>query len=38
MAFALVALGATGPSVIDGADSVAVSYPAFEQDLARLVP
>jgi 3-phosphoshikimate 1-carboxyvinyltransferase len=37
MAFALVALGATGPSVIDGADSVAVSYPAFEQDLARLV-
>jgi 3-phosphoshikimate 1-carboxyvinyltransferase len=36
MAFTLVALGASGPSVIDGADAVAVSYPAFEQDLARL--
>ena len=36
MAFALVALGASGPSVIEGADAVAVSYPAFEQDLARL--
>lgn len=38
MAFALVALGASGPSVIDGAGAVAVSYPAFEQDLARLLP
>ena len=38
MAFALVALGASGPSVIDGAGAVGVSYPAFEQDLARLVP
>ena len=37
MAFALVALGATGPSVISGAEVVGVSYPAFEQDLARLV-
>jgi 3-phosphoshikimate 1-carboxyvinyltransferase len=37
MAFALVALGATGPSVVSGAEAVGVSYPAFEQDLARLV-
>jgi 3-phosphoshikimate 1-carboxyvinyltransferase len=37
MAFALVALGASGPSVVTGAESVAVSYPGFEQDLARLV-
>ena len=29
MAFAIAALGATGPTVIDGADAVAVSYPAF---------
>jgi 3-phosphoshikimate 1-carboxyvinyltransferase len=36
MAFTLVALGASGPSTITGADVVAVSYPAFEQDLARL--
>ncbi len=36
MAFALVALGASGPSVIKGADSVTVSYPGFERDLAAL--
>jgi 3-phosphoshikimate 1-carboxyvinyltransferase len=36
MAFALVALGATGPSVVTGAEAVAVSYPEFEADLARL--
>ena len=29
MAFAVVALGAQGPSIISGADSVAVSYPGF---------
>ena len=33
MAFALVALGATGPSTITGADAVAVSYPDFARDL-----
>jgi 3-phosphoshikimate 1-carboxyvinyltransferase len=36
MAFALVALGASGPSAITGADAVSVSYPTFERDLARL--
>jgi len=36
MAFALVALGAAGPSVIDSADSVAVSYPGFLADLRHL--
>lgn len=36
MAFTLVALGATGPSVIDSADSVAVSYPSFLDDLQAL--
>jgi 3-phosphoshikimate 1-carboxyvinyltransferase len=36
MAFALVALGARGPSVIHGAEAVAVSYPQFEQHLADL--
>jgi 3-phosphoshikimate 1-carboxyvinyltransferase len=36
MAFALVALGATGPTTITGADVVGVSYPAFARDLARL--
>ena len=36
MAFALVALGASGPSVITGAEAVGVSYPSFEQDLASL--
>ncbi len=37
MAFAIVALGASGPSVINGAGAVAISYPDFERDLARLV-
>jgi 3-phosphoshikimate 1-carboxyvinyltransferase len=36
MAFAIVALGATGPSAITGADVVAVSYPGFAADLDRL--
>ena len=36
MAFAIAALGATGPTMIEGADAVAVSYPAFFDDLARL--
>jgi len=36
MAFAIVALGATGPTFIDGAEAVAVSYPGFERDLASL--
>jgi 3-phosphoshikimate 1-carboxyvinyltransferase len=37
MAFTVVALGAAGPSVISGADSVTVSYPGFERDLTVLV-
>ena len=36
MAFAIAALGAAGPTHIDGADAVAVSYPAFFEDLDRL--
>jgi 3-phosphoshikimate 1-carboxyvinyltransferase len=36
MAFAIVAMGATGPASIVGADIVGVSYPAFERDLATL--
>jgi 3-phosphoshikimate 1-carboxyvinyltransferase len=36
MAFAVAALGATGPTTINGADAVAVSYPAFFEDLDRL--
>lgn len=36
MAFAVAALGASGPTHIDGADAVAVSYPAFFEDLDRL--
>jgi 3-phosphoshikimate 1-carboxyvinyltransferase len=36
MAFALVGLGASGPTRVTGADAVAVSYPAFEADLAAL--
>ncbi len=36
MAFAIAALGATGPTQIEGADAVAVSYPAFFDDLQRL--
>ena len=36
MAFAIAALGATGPTRIEGADAVAVSYPSFFDDLDRL--
>lgn len=36
MAFAIAALGASGPTMIEGADAVAVSYPAFFDDLERL--
>ncbi len=36
MAFAIAGLGATGTTTIDGADAVAVSYPAFFDDLDRL--
>jgi 3-phosphoshikimate 1-carboxyvinyltransferase len=36
MAFAVAALGATGPSRIDGADAVTISYPGFFETLARL--
>jgi 5-enolpyruvylshikimate-3-phosphate synthase len=36
MAFALVALGSSGPTTIAGAEAVGVSYPSFERDLARL--
>jgi len=36
MAFAIAALGASGPTEILGAEAVAVSYPAFFEDLDRL--
>ncbi|MFM8534557.1 MAG: 3-phosphoshikimate 1-carboxyvinyltransferase, partial [Acidimicrobiia bacterium] len=36
MAFAIAALGATAPTLIEGADAVAVSYPGFFADLDRL--
>jgi len=36
MAFAVVGFGARGATSITGADAVAVSYPAFAADLARL--
>ncbi len=36
MAFAIAALGASGPTEIEGADAVAVSDPAFFEDLDRL--
>ncbi len=36
MAFALAALGATGPSTIDGAEAVSVSYPGFFTALESL--
>jgi 3-phosphoshikimate 1-carboxyvinyltransferase len=36
MAFAIAALGASGPTTIEGADAVAVSYPGFFDDLDRL--
>jgi len=37
MAFAIAALAAEGPSTIDGADAVGVSYPGFFETLERLV-
>ncbi len=37
MAFTIVGLGASGPTTIEGAEAVAVSYPRFEADLAALV-
>jgi 3-phosphoshikimate 1-carboxyvinyltransferase len=36
MAFALVALGSSGPSTVTDAGAVAVSYPGFGDDLRRL--
>jgi 5-enolpyruvylshikimate-3-phosphate synthase len=36
MAFAIAALGATGPTTIAGAEVVAVSYPGFFADLDSL--
>jgi 3-phosphoshikimate 1-carboxyvinyltransferase len=36
MAFAIAALGASGPTHIEGADAVAVSYPSFFADLDTL--
>jgi 3-phosphoshikimate 1-carboxyvinyltransferase len=36
MAFTLVALGSSGPSVVTDAGAVAVSYPGFAQDLLTL--
>jgi 3-phosphoshikimate 1-carboxyvinyltransferase len=37
MAFAIAALAAERPSVIEGADAVAISYPAFFETLERLI-
>lgn len=37
MAFAIAALGAERPSMIDGADAVVISYPGFFETLERLV-
>ena len=37
MAFAIAALGARGPSRIEGSDVVAISYPGFFDTLQRLV-
>lgn len=37
MAFAIAALAGEGPSTIDGADAVGVSYPGFFETLERLV-
>ena len=36
MAFAIAALAASGPVVIEGADAVAISYPTFFAELERL--
>jgi 5-enolpyruvylshikimate-3-phosphate synthase len=37
MAFAIAALTARGPSRIEGADAVVISYPAFFETLGRIV-
>jgi len=37
MAFTIAALAARGPSRIEGADSVAISYPGFFDALDRLI-
>jgi 3-phosphoshikimate 1-carboxyvinyltransferase len=37
MALAIAALGASGPSTIDGSEAVAISYPGFFDTLGRLV-
>jgi 3-phosphoshikimate 1-carboxyvinyltransferase len=37
MAFAIAALAADGPSTIDGADAVDISYPGFFETLGALV-
>ena len=37
MAFAIAALAAQGPSRIEGADAVVISYPGFFETLERLV-
>ncbi|MBW8862111.1 MAG: 3-phosphoshikimate 1-carboxyvinyltransferase, partial [Acidobacteria bacterium] len=37
MAFAIAALAADGPSTIEGADAVAISYPGFFETLEQLV-
>ena len=37
MAFAIAALAADGPSTIDGADAVTISYPGFFETLQHLV-
>jgi 3-phosphoshikimate 1-carboxyvinyltransferase len=36
MAFALVGLGASAPTIIEGAEAVNVSYPGFAADMAEL--
>ncbi len=38
MAFAIAALAGDGPSTIDGADAVGISYPGFFEMLDRLTP
>jgi 3-phosphoshikimate 1-carboxyvinyltransferase len=37
MAFAIAALGAAGPSIVEGAEVVGISYPGFFETLERLV-
>src|SRR5262249_61849100 len=37
MAFAIAALAAQGPSTIEGADAVAISYPGFFETLEQLI-